>query len=51
VEIEDLDPEKITYCRCWKSEMFPLCDGSHNSHNEETGDNIGPLVLKRKQKN
>jgi len=51
VEIEDLDPEKITYCRCWKSEKFPLCDGSHNAHNEETGDNVGPLVLKRKQKN
>ncbi|KAJ8318426.1 hypothetical protein KUTeg_003517 [Tegillarca granosa] len=28
--------------------MFPLCDGSHTKHNEETGDNVGPLVLKRK---
>ena len=21
--------EKAVYCRCWKSEIFPLCDGSH----------------------
>ena len=30
--------------------QFPLCDGAHNKHNEETGDNVGPLVLKRKEK-
>lgn len=47
VDIEDLG-EKVTYCRCWRSKKFPLCDGSHNKHNEETGDNVGPLVLKRK---
>ena len=29
--------------------QFPLCDGSHNKHNEDTGDNVGPLVLKRKE--
>jgi len=50
VEIEDLDPEKISYCRCWKSSKFPICDGSHNKHNEETKDNVGPLVLRRKEK-
>jgi CDGSH-type Zn-finger protein len=50
VEVEDLAEEKITYCRCWKSSKFPLCDGTHNKHNEETKDNIGPLVLKRKEK-
>ncbi|CAJ0915455.1 unnamed protein product [Ranitomeya imitator] len=27
---------------------FPVCDGSHNKHNELTGDNIGPLILKKK---
>ncbi|XP_022318073.1 CDGSH iron-sulfur domain-containing protein 2-like [Crassostrea virginica] len=47
VDIEDLG-DKVTYCRCWRSKKFPLCDGSHNKHNEETGDNVGPLVLKRK---
>jgi hypothetical protein len=28
--------------------QFPLCDGSHSKYNTETGDNVGPLVLKRK---
>ncbi|XP_015779473.1 PREDICTED: CDGSH iron-sulfur domain-containing protein 2 homolog A-like [Acropora digitifera] len=46
IEIEDLG-DKTVYCRCWKSKKFPLCDGSHNQHNKETGDNVGPLVLKR----
>ncbi|XP_055954600.1 CDGSH iron-sulfur domain-containing protein 2 homolog B-like [Patella vulgata] len=48
VDIEDLG-DKISYCRCWRSKKFPLCDGSHNKHNEDTGDNVGPLVLKRRQ--
>jgi hypothetical protein len=26
--------------------QFPFCDGTHNTHNKETGDNIGPLVVK-----
>ncbi|XP_060064138.1 CDGSH iron-sulfur domain-containing protein 2 homolog B-like [Ylistrum balloti] len=47
VDMEDL-ADKVTYCRCWRSKKFPLCDGSHNKHNEETGDNVGPLVLRRK---
>lgn len=29
--------------------QFPLCDGSHIKHNEETGDNVGPLIIKRKE--
>ena len=36
------------FCRCWKSKKFPYCDGSHAKHNEETGDNTGPLIVKRK---
>lgn len=47
VDIEEIG-EKVSYCRCWRSKRFPLCDGSHNKHNEDTGDNVGPLVLKRK---
>nr|C3ZWH9.1 RecName: Full=CDGSH iron-sulfur domain-containing protein 2 homolog A [Branchiostoma floridae] len=47
VDIEDLG-NKVCYCRCWRSKKFPLCDGSHAKHNEDTGDNVGPLVLKRK---
>eukprot|EP00754_Rhynchopus_humris_P046960 Rhum_TRINITY_DN6475_c0_g1::Rhum_TRINITY_DN6475_c0_g1_i1::g.20212::m.20212 len=38
---------KVVFCRCWKSKTFPFCDGSHVKHNKETGDNVGPLVLKK----
>ena len=37
---------KVAFCRCWRSKTFPLCDGSHSVWNQESGDNIGPLVLK-----
>ena len=37
--------DKKVYCRCWKSDTFPLCDGSHVLHNKDSGDNIGPLIL------
>ncbi|KAG7492672.1 hypothetical protein MATL_G00017490 [Megalops atlanticus] len=46
-DMEDLG-DKAVYCRCWRSKKFPLCDGSHIKHNEETGDNVGPLIIKRK---
>lgn len=36
---------KVVMCRCWKSEKFPYCDGAHNKHNQETGDNVGPLII------
>ncbi|XP_076361868.1 CDGSH iron sulfur domain 2 [Tachypleus tridentatus] len=47
MDIEDLGT-KTVFCRCWKSSKFPYCDGSHNEHNNETGDNVGPLIVKRK---
>ncbi|EKX43954.1 hypothetical protein GUITHDRAFT_72700 [Guillardia theta CCMP2712] len=37
--------QKVVYCRCWKSATFPKCDGAHNKHNQETGDNVGPLIV------
>ncbi|XP_074647673.1 CDGSH iron-sulfur domain-containing protein 2-like [Tubulanus polymorphus] len=46
MNIEDLG-NKTAYCRCWKSKKFPYCDGSHTAHNKATGDNVGPVVLKR----
>uniref|UniRef100_S4RJZ5 CDGSH iron-sulfur domain-containing protein 2 n=1 Tax=Petromyzon marinus TaxID=7757 RepID=S4RJZ5_PETMA len=48
INIEDFVDAKKAYCRCWRSKTFPACDGSHNRHNEETGDNVGPLIIKRK---
>lgn len=26
-----------SYCRCWLSKTFPMCDGSHKAHNALTG--------------
>jgi len=42
---EEFKGEKLVMCRCWKSKKFPYCDGSHTKHNEETGDNVGPLII------
>nr|CAG4641372.1 EOG090X0JRY [Eulimnadia texana] len=47
VDIEDIN-KKTSYCRCWRSATFPYCDGSHNKHNQVTGDNVGPLVINKK---
>lgn len=49
VDIEDLGDQTV-YCRCWRSSKFPICDGTHLKHDKETGDNVGPLILKRKPK-
>ena len=50
-DIEDMvatsDKGVVAYCRCWRSEKFPYCDGAHAKHNKETGDNTGPLVIKK----
>eukprot|EP00667_Euglena_gracilis_P017235 EG_transcript_18134 len=37
---------KMVMCRCWRSKKFPHCDGSHAQHNQESGDNVGPLIIK-----
>lgn len=48
VDIEDL-VKTAAFCRCWRSSKFPYCDGSHNAHNALTGDNVGPLIIKKKE--
>ncbi|XP_055716124.1 CDGSH iron-sulfur domain-containing protein 2 homolog [Phlebotomus papatasi] len=47
IDIEDI-AEKAAFCRCWKSNNWPYCDGSHGGHNKETGDNLGPVVVRKK---
>lgn len=47
VDIEDI-ADKAVFCRCWKSNNWPYCDGSHGKHNTECGDNVGPLIVKHK---
>ncbi|XP_038684505.1 CDGSH iron-sulfur domain-containing protein NEET [Tripterygium wilfordii] len=47
VDIAEISKPVTAYCRCWRSGTFPLCDGSHMKHNKATGDNVGPLLLKK----
>jgi len=32
----------VSLCVCVQ---FPICDGSHNQHNTDNRDNVGPLKL------
>jgi CDGSH-type Zn-finger protein len=36
--------EKISLCRCWQSEKFPYCDGSHKKLDLATP--VGPAVVR-----
>ncbi|WOL05721.1 CDGSH iron-sulfur domain-containing protein NEET [Canna indica] len=47
VVVSELAKPLTAYCRCWRSGTFPLCDGSHVKHNKATGDNVGPLLVKK----
>uniref|UniRef100_A0A1B6CFI0 Iron-binding zinc finger CDGSH type domain-containing protein n=1 Tax=Clastoptera arizonana TaxID=38151 RepID=A0A1B6CFI0_9HEMI len=47
LNIEDLG-DKNAFCRCWRSEKFPYCDGAHGKYNRQSGDNVGPLVINKK---
>ncbi|GMN40880.1 hypothetical protein TIFTF001_010110 [Ficus carica] len=47
VVVAELSKPLTAYCRCWRSGTFPLCDGSHVKHNKATGDNVGPLLVKK----
>jgi len=39
------DSTKVSYCRCWQSKKWPLCDGAHNAWNQANGDNVGPVSI------
>jgi CDGSH-type Zn-finger protein len=45
--IEESAEMEVKVCRCFLSATFPYCDGAHVQHNEKTGDNAAPLVVKR----
>ncbi|KAI3982541.1 hypothetical protein MKX01_031280 [Papaver californicum] len=47
IVVSELSKPLTAYCRCWRSGTFPLCDGGHVKHNKATGDNVGPLLLKK----
>ncbi len=38
--------QTVAICRCWHSGKFPYCDGTHRKVNAETGDNVGPAIIK-----
>ncbi|XP_063990574.1 CDGSH iron-sulfur domain-containing protein 2 homolog [Diachasmimorpha longicaudata] len=48
VDVEDIT-EKTVFCRCWRSENWPYCDGAHGPHNQSSCDNVGPLVINKKK--
>ncbi|OQR80378.1 CDGSH iron-sulfur domain-containing protein 1 isoform 1 [Tropilaelaps mercedesae] len=48
MDIEDIVDKKV-FCRCWRSSKFPYCDGTHSKYNQESGDNVGPLIIERKK--
>ncbi|XP_045394102.1 CDGSH iron-sulfur domain-containing protein 2-like [Lemur catta] len=49
INIEGLCLTKAAYCRWCHSKTFSACYGSHSKHNELTGDNVGPPILKKKE--
>ncbi|XP_012252964.1 CDGSH iron-sulfur domain-containing protein 2 homolog [Athalia rosae] len=48
IDVEDIT-EKAVFCRCWRSENWPYCDGAHGRHNKEACDNVGPIVITKKK--
>ena len=43
---EDIPTGKtVAFCRCWQSDKFPYCDGTHKKLNAE-GDKVGPVIVK-----
>jgi CDGSH-type Zn-finger protein len=40
------DGKTVAFCRCWQSGKFPYCDGTHRTINAETGDSVGPVIVK-----
>lgn len=44
---EDIPAGKaVAFCRCWQSDDFPYCDGTHRTVNAEQDDHVGPVVVR-----
>lgn len=37
--------KRVAFCRCWQSDKFPYCDGTHRQVNAERDDNVGPVIV------
>lgn len=46
-DVEDLGNKNV-FCRCWRSKKFPYCDGAHVAHNKNCDDNVGPLIIQKR---
>jgi len=44
-EIEEVGCARMAFCKCEQSKTYPLCDGSHESFNRQTGSTIAPLIV------
>jgi len=49
-EIEEVGCARIPFCKCEQSKTFPLCDGSHEAFNRQTGSTISPLIVEVSEK-
>lgn len=37
--------KRVAFCRCWQSDRFPYCDGTHRQVNADQDDNVGPALV------
>jgi cytochrome b involved in lipid metabolism len=44
-EIEEVGCARMALCKCEQSKNYPMCDGSHETFNRQTGSSISPLIV------
>ncbi len=37
--------KRVAFCRCWQSDKFPYCDGTHRDVNTEEDNDVGPVIV------
>jgi CDGSH-type Zn-finger protein len=40
---KEIRDKRTSFCRCWQSKTFPICDGAHKEWNALRGEKLGPL--------